>query len=79
MDGTPLRPRPGLPMDIELPPLTKSRTREPTKEANRNQKNAVLAWSSWHRFARVVRAVSQAVCSRNPAMLLDQIKAQSAE
>jgi hypothetical protein len=37
-------------MDIELPPLTKSSTRDPTKEANRNQKNAVLAWSSWHRL-----------------------------
>jgi hypothetical protein len=49
MDG-PLRPIPGLLMDIVPPPPMMPRTRDPTKEANRNQKNAVLAWSSRHRF-----------------------------
>jgi hypothetical protein len=44
-----LRPRLGPRIEL-LPPLTMSRARDPAKEANRNQKKAVLAWSSWHRL-----------------------------
>jgi len=51
MDGPPLRtpPRP-LIDDIDEPPPRMSTTRDPTYEAKRNQKKAVLAWSSWQRF-----------------------------
>jgi hypothetical protein len=51
MDGPPLRtpPRP-LIDDIDEPPPSTSIMRDPTYEAKRNQKKAVLAWSSWQRF-----------------------------
>jgi hypothetical protein len=51
MDGPPLRtpPRP-LIDDIDEPPPRTSTMRDPTYEAKRNQKKAVLAWSSWQRF-----------------------------